>query len=165
MNGTKIPFAHGNLSLAVSLHLAGAKIINVERVYTAEDERKFGLTCSKAAEQDIGGRPVFVHEPVDNIAALIEAYDAQRKADDFTISPFNMQAESGKLDEMQVRIGCLAMQVRKQLQDILRDPQTARIAKSNGPAVTSESNGVKMLTSPGLKMCADVPELRKELGL
>ena len=108
---------------------------------------------------------MFSHNPIPNLSALIAAFDEQKETEQYQIEPFDMVAEPQKLDALQARIACLALQVRKQLTDILRDPKSARIAESNGEVTTSEAGGVKLESHPGFRMCSDSDKLRKELGL
>ena len=48
--------------LAVALHIAGAPIVGVQRLYTPEDEKRYDARCSELAKKDIGNRYMFLHE-------------------------------------------------------------------------------------------------------
>jgi hypothetical protein len=144
MSRTRVPECTNNRSLAIALHMGGARIIRIWRVYSTPELERLGMNAATATIKGIGGSAKYFIEPTDEMKALEAAHDEMAKADPVEI-PAVSNVDAAK-------IATLALKLRAEIEKELRDPANAYVIDERGQPIHEEKNGEHHFRHPGLSM-------------
>jgi hypothetical protein len=146
----KLAYVTSNRSLAIALHLSGARILGYWREYSPAELQKLERTVEEAVRDDIGGKDVFFIENVDHREALEAAFD---------MTAVSLRSEApislpSVTDADAAKIACMVLKLRGEIASMRRDPRCAQVIDSHGEATvtTDEKTGERFVEHPGFSV-------------
>lgn len=144
MSRTRVPLCTNNRSLAIALHIGGARIIKIWRVYSTPELTRLGLDAATATTRGIGGSAKYFIEPTEEQKQLEQAHDEMAKAETVDM-PHISNVDAAK-------VATLALKLRAEIEKELRNPDNAYVIDEHGQPVHEEKDGEHHFRHPGLSM-------------